>query len=298
MGLEKEDTNVFFAETGKSNTTATTMAYTRELKKDEGVPYLSQVKSSEKIQNFNSVIKVDSDEFSIRHTHQPTTHSFGGSSKVQNFGSAQKKQEFENDDNWGDFNLFAESKPVKDQPQAKFADKFASKLKKQQQFFKEEIKQPANTFEVQKKEKQEKLAEKMTNTMNRGKNVEAEVVGQRNMTKNIDLEIQAEDAKFEDTFECQDCGRHFKRDALEKHKAVCKTVFQTKRKEFQVEEKRMVADDQKILAKKGERKMNVQKNLNKKTGKDWKKQSEGLKNFIKKKAVAGAKEPGIEILVK
>ena len=45
----------------------------------------------------------------------------------------------------------------------------------------------------------------MTNTMNRGrkvKNVDNEIVGQRNLTKNIDLEMEAEDAKFEDRYEC------------------------------------------------------------------------------------------------
>lgn len=298
MGLEKEDTNILFAETGKSNTTATTMAFTRELKKDEGFPTLSNVKSTERLQNFGSVIKEDLTEFSTRNTHQPTVQTFGLSNKVQNFNPVNKQDTLDNDDAWGDFNLFAENKPsTSTQPQTNFADKFASKLKKQQQFFKEETK-TTNTFEVQKKEKQVQLAEKISNTMNRGKNVEQEIVGQRNMTKNIDLEIQAEDAKFEDTYECQDCGRQFKRDALEKHKNVCKKVFQTKRKEFQVEEKRMVTEDQKILAKKGERKMNTQKNLSKKNGKEWKKKSEGLKNFIKKKAVVGQKEPEIEVLVK
>jgi hypothetical protein len=101
---------------------------------------------------------------------------------------------------WGDFNLFANEKEKKPQ-ESNFANKFASKLKKQQDFFKEET-NTATTFDVQKKEKQQQLAEKITNTMNRGKNVEAEVVGQRNITKNIDLEMEAEDAKFEDTYQC------------------------------------------------------------------------------------------------
>lgn len=87
--------------------------------------------------------------------------------------------------------------------------------------------------------------------MDRAKNVEAEVVGQKNITKNIDLEIDAEDAKYEDVYECQGCGRKFKRDALEKHKTACKKVFQTKRREFNIEEQRMIDDDQKLLAKKG-----------------------------------------------
>jgi hypothetical protein len=152
-------------------------------------------------------------------------------------------------------------------------------------------------MEEQKKDKQEELNQKITKTMNRVKNVEAEVVGQKNITKNIDLEIDAEDAKFEDVFECQGCGRTFKRDALEKHKVACKKVFQTKRREFNTEEMRLVNEEQKLLAKKGERKMETQKNLGKKNDKEWKKKSEGLKKFLKKKE-GQKKDVEIEVIVK
>lgn len=93
------------------------------------------------------------------------------------------------------------------------------------------MQQEQQTFKVdlfkeeQKKEKQEELNIKISKTMSRAKKVEAEVVGQKNITKNIDLEIDAEDAKFEDVYECQGCGRKFKREALEKHKIACKKVF-------------------------------------------------------------------------
>jgi len=42
---------------------------------------------------------------------------------------------------------------------------------------------------------------------------------------------------------------------LEKHKVACKKVFQTKRTEFNVEEQRVIDGEQKLLAKKGKRKM-------------------------------------------
>lgn len=274
------------------------MAFTRELKKDEGYPDLSHAKSSNQLQSFGDIIGEEANEFSIRKTHNPpSTQGFGSPSKVQGFTSANKKAPvMENDDQWGDFNLFAQEKKKK--PQGRFADKFASKLKKQKQFFKTD----APKIDPIKQKKQNKLAEKMTNTMNRGrkvKNVDNEIVGQRNITKNIDLEIEAEDAKFEDRYECQGCGRNFKRETLERHKKVCKKVFQTKRKEFKTEEQRQVAKEQKMLAKKGQRKMNTQKNLATKKGKNWKKKSEGLKNFLKKKKGKKiAKEPEIEILVK
>jgi hypothetical protein len=72
------------------------------------------------------------------------------------------------------------------------------------------------------------------------------------------------------------------------------------RKEFKTEDKRVVAHEQKFLAKKGKRKMETHKNLSNKKGKNWKKRSEGLKKFLKKKgkAAKGAKEPEIQILVK
>lgn len=140
--------------------------------------------------------------------------------------------------------MFAKEKEKK--PTGNFADKFASKLQQEKQTFKVDL-----FKEEQKKEKQEELNTKMTKTMNRAKNVEAEVVGQKNITKNIDLEIDAEDAKYEDLYECQGCGRKFKRDALEKHKIACKKVFQTKRREFNIEEQRMIDQEQMILAKKG-----------------------------------------------
>lgn len=43
--------------------------------------------------------------------------------------------------------------------------------------------------------------------------------------------------------------------------------------------------------------METQKNLKNKSGKEWKKQSEGLKNFLKKKG-GEKKEVEIEVLVK
>ena len=132
-GIDKDDRNLAFGKTGQSNTTATTMAFTRELKKDEGYPYLSNAKSSN---NFNDIIGEEPNEFSIRNTHNPpVSQNFGSPSKYQAFNSATKAMPMaENDDQWGDFNLFAKEKKKKGK--GRFADKFASKLKKEKQFFK------------------------------------------------------------------------------------------------------------------------------------------------------------------
>lgn len=58
------------------------------------------------------------------------------------------------------------------------------------------------------------------------------------------------------------CGRQFNPDSIAKHEAVCKKVFQKKRKEFNAQEQRIVANEQVKLMKKGavvERKMEEKK---------------------------------------
>lgn len=197
-------------------------------------------------------------------------------------------------DEW-DFNFFNKKEKKKG---GSFLDRFSKAMKKEKKIYGEE------RFNKKKEEKVKNLNQRIGATMKRGKkvaNTEEEVVGQKNIAKNMQMELEAEDAEFEKLYECQGCGRSFKRNALEKHKKACKKVFQTKRKEFEAQEKRMVAKEQKLLAKKGERKMNVNKNLKKKKGKDWKKRSEGLRNMIKKgtkKNKGKKKEIEIEMVMK
>jgi len=47
------------------------------------------------------------------------------------------------------------------------------------------------------------------------------------------------------------CGRKFNPDSISKHEAVCKKVFQKKRKEFNTQNQRLVANEQVKLMKKG-----------------------------------------------
>ena len=49
----------------------------------------------------------------------------------------------------------------------------------------------------------------------------------------------------------QGCGRKFNPDSISKHEGVCKKVFQKKRKEFNAQEHRIVANEQVKLMKKG-----------------------------------------------
>lgn len=114
-GLGKEDRNTVFGNTSLSNTTATTMAFTRELKKDEGYPDFNNInEQNTDMQTFNDIIGEQEIEFSVRKTHiPPTTQAFGPTSKLQGFKSSsnlknfQSKPLLDNDDKWGDFNLFA-----------------------------------------------------------------------------------------------------------------------------------------------------------------------------------------------
>lgn len=107
-------------------------------------------------------------------------------------------------------------------------------------------------------------------------NIEEEIVGQKDVTKNINLELEAEDAEFEKLYECQQCGRSFKRNALQKHQNICRKVFQKKKKD-------------------GKAKKDAGGGKGK--GKDWKKKSEGLRNLIKNRKKGKKKEIEVEILV-
>lgn len=257
--------NSFGYKTGISNTT--TLAGTQEISKDEIFSTKKEKNSKSKIQSFGN----DSESDGLR--------------KVKTLQQPIDK--------W-DLGFFSTDK--KSKPKGSFADRFKRAIKKEGNISK--IKKPIEKY---KKKKQETLAKKMESTMARGKKIgnENEVVGQKNIAKNMELELEAEDAEFERLYECQQCGRSFKRDALEKHQKVCKKVFQLKRKEFETDQKRLVSKDQRILAAKGKRKMQLDKNLKKKKGKNWKKQSEGLRSLIRKKGKKnkGKKEIEVEIVV-
>jgi hypothetical protein len=80
----------------------------------------------------------------------------------------------------------------------------------------------------------------------------------------------------------QGCGRKFNPDSIKKHEAVCKKVFQKKRKEFNAQDQRIVANEQVKLMKKGavvDRKLE-EKKANEKLPK-WKAESLQLRAGIK-----------------
>lgn len=83
--------------------------------------------------------------------------------------------------------------------------------------------------------------------------------------------------------ECgEGCGRKFNPDSIDKHEAICKKVFQKKRKEFNAQDQRIVAREQPKLMKKGEI---VEKKIEEKKAKEkipkWKADSLQLRAGLK-----------------
>jgi predicted RecB family nuclease len=83
--------------------------------------------------------------------------------------------------------------------------------------------------------------------------------------------------------ECgEGCGRKFNPDSIVKHENVCRQVFQKKRKEFNAQDQRLVANEQKKLMKKGEV---VERKLEEKKAREkvpkWKAESLALRSGIK-----------------
>ena len=88
----------------------------------------------------------------------------------------------------------------------------------------------------------------------------------------------------EPTYPCPDCGRNFIQSVLEKHVKICKKVFQSKRKSYNMKDKRMVDAEQKNMVKNAEMKERFEAKNNKKKMKaepKWKKQSEELRAIAK-----------------
>lgn len=109
------------------------------------------------------------------------------------------------------------------------------------------------------------------------------MVGQKNIKNNINMELEAQDAEFERLYDCPEgCGRSFRREALEKHIKVCKSVFQKKAEGKQ----RGTSMAAKPAAKEEEHEGGYQGSGEQ--VKQWKKESENFRRMIKGKA-GGAK---------
>jgi len=95
--------------------------------------------------------------------------------------------------------------------------------------------------------------------------------------------------------ECHGCGRKFREEALLKHAKACKKVFQSKRKPFDMEKKRILDSEHAMILKQAkiEEKTNPKlKQVKLRKKENWKKQSEMLRN------VAAANKTGADFMKK
>ena len=84
------------------------------------------------------------------------------------------------------------------------------------------------------------------------------------------------------TYPCPDCGRRFVQAVYDRHIKICKKVFQSKRKAFDIKQKRFNGEEQAQLAKSGEYREKMElKKKKKKNEPKWKKQSEELRQIAK-----------------
>lgn len=101
---------------------------------------------------------------------------------------------------------------------------------------------------------------------------------------------EPEDGNDEDRIECKTCGRKFKEEALEKHAKVCKKVFASKRKAFDMKKQRIIDNDHAMILKykeveekkKGKLGQGQNNKMNNNSKKQkWKKQSEEFRAILK-----------------
>lgn len=114
------------------------------------------------------------------------------------------------------------------------------------------------------------------------KNIDEIPIGLKSTQNNINIELEAQDAEYVEFIECISCGRKFGRQALAKHKKICKKVFGKKKSESQSKNPEPVLDE--LPKKLGD--------PGKKTDQTegvpaWKKESQSLRQMLK-----AARNPG------
>lgn len=156
-----------------------------------------------------------------------------------------------------------------------FLNKFNKGLSKEKNIHKRE-----NFSDKKRRKEKHRGRNRSKNPKNKFEELEEEEVGKKDYKKNMNLELEAQDAEFEKLIECRQCGRSFGRAGYKKHSKVCKKVFKKKKDNGK--------GDKAVKAK-----FEMKKN--------WKKQSEALRDMIKanrkggkggKKVAKGAKEKG------
>lgn len=103
-----------------------------------------------------------------------------------------------------------------------------------------------------------------------------QVIGQKDHQKNMEIELEAQDAEFVDLIECRQCGRKFGRSAITKHSKICKKVFGKKRKKFDMKKKRLDT-----LNKQGAGKVQKTDASKYEDKAKWKKESENFRAMLR-----------------
>jgi len=99
----------------------------------------------------------------------------------------------------------------------------------------------------------------------------------------LEEQDDAEDNDDPNLTACMHCGRRFKEEAIEKHEGVCKKIFCTQRKKFDIKKKRVLDSEHAMFLKRQE-KEGVDKKLQQKIAQKkikWKKMSEEFRSIIK-----------------
>lgn len=121
--------------------------------------------------------------------------------------------------------------------------------------------------------------------------LESKVVGVRNIKNNVHMELEAQDAEFEKLYQCPEgCGRSFKRNALEKHIKICRSVFSGAE----------VSDNKQSLKNRGASVQVVKKDPGagnrSESVQKWKKDSEQFRKMLRQgKGVNEDELPGIDL---
>ncbi len=101
------------------------------------------------------------------------------------------------------------------------------------------------------------------------------------------MEDEGDDADDGDRIQCNTCGRKFREEAYEKHSKVCKKVFASKRKTFDVKKQRIIDSEHATLLKykemeeKKKGKIGIKDNQKETKKQKWKKQSEEFRAILR-----------------
>ena len=99
----------------------------------------------------------------------------------------------------------------------------------------------------------------------------------------MEEEEDGEDNDDPNLIACTHCGRRFKEEAIEKHEGICKKIFCTQRKKFDIKKKRILDSEHAMILRRqdkdgGDKKLQQIKEQKKQK---WKKMSEEFRSIIK-----------------